>query len=314
MKRVCLATVLCIAAALAGCAPIVAPQGLANDTPAIVQGGFATRDGLVLPMRTWAAAHPRAVIVALHGMGDYSNAFDAPATWWESQGLTTCAYDQRGFGRAPNPGLWPGDDTMRGDLDDFVLAVRARNPGLPVFALGESMGGAVLLSALAGPRPPAIDGAILVAPAVWSRQDMPLSYRIALWAVAHTMPGLTLSGAGLHIWPSDNIPMLRKYSRDPLVQRVTRVDAVYGLTNLMDEARTAPAHLEAPVPPILLLYGKNDQVIPAPPTEAVIAALGARAEVHRYDRGYHMLLRDLDGPLIWSDIAAWTAKEAKPAP
>ena len=309
MRHAALAAALSLAAVLAGCAPVIAPQGLANDTPAIAPDGLETRDGLVLPMRTWAAAHPRAIIVALHGMGDYSNAFDAPATWWASRGITTYAYDQRGFGAAPNPGLWPGDDTLRGDLDDAVRAARAKNPGLPVFALGESMGGAVLLSALASARPPAIDGAILVAPAVWSRADMPLSYRVALWTVAHTLPGLALSGAGLHIWPSDNIAMLRKYSRDPLVQRTTRVDAVYGLANLMDEARKAPAHLDALEPPLLLLYGRNDQVIPAPPTEATIAALGPRVEVHRYDHGYHMLLRDLDGALVWADVADWIAKQ-----
>jgi alpha-beta hydrolase superfamily lysophospholipase len=285
-------------------------MGVETETPAIAQDVFATRDGLSLPLRHWDAAHPRAVIVALHGMGDYSNAFDAPATWWESQGITTYAYDQRGFGAAPNPGLWPGDDTLRGDLDDFVLAVRAKNPGLPVFALGESMGGAVLLSALARPGPPAIDGAILVAPAVWSREDMPLSYRMALWTVAHTLPGLTLSGGGLHIWPSDNIPMLRKYSRDPLVQKTTRADAVYGLVNLMDEARKAPAQLDPHAPPLLLLYGKNDQIIPAPPTEAVVAALGTHVEVRRYDHGYHMLLRDLDAPQIWPDVSKWVLAPA----
>ena len=36
-------------------------------------------------------------------------------------------------------------------LADFVAAAQARFPGVPIFALGESMGGAVLLSALAAP-------------------------------------------------------------------------------------------------------------------------------------------------------------------
>ena len=51
------------------------------------------------------------------------------------------------------------------------------------------MGGAVLLSALAAPQPPAIDGAILVSPAVWSRADMPALYRVALFLVAHLDAG-----------------------------------------------------------------------------------------------------------------------------
>jgi acylglycerol lipase len=299
--------VLIIALFLASCAPMVAPRGLENDKPAILPDAFLTRDGLRLPLRHWDAENPRAILVALHGMSDYSNAFDMPGAWWATQGITTYAYDQRGFGRAPNAGLWAGGDVLRSDLDDFVDAVREKYRGKPVLVLGESMGGAVVLSAMAGGRPPNADGVILVAPAVWSRSDMPLTYRAALWVGAHALPSMTVSGRGLKIWPSDNIEMLRKLARDPLFQHTTRTDAVYGLVNLMDEARHSPDHL-ANAPPILFLYGKNDQVIPKEPTEATVVELGNRAEVRRYDSGYHMLLRDLDRQIVWTDVVTWTRK------
>ena len=304
------ACLLVAAVALGACAPVTAPLGLANDTPALDGDTFLARDGLHLPLREWKAEHPRAVIVALHGMSDYSNAFDMPAEWWATQGITTYAYDQRGFGKAPHVGLWPGGKVLREDLSDCVEAVRVRDPGVPVFALGESMGGAVVLSALADANPPRVDGVILVAPAVWSREDMPIPYRAMLWLTAHTLPGWKLSGKGLKIWPSDNIEMLRKLSRDPLFQKKTRADAVWGLVNLMDAARKAPEHLGA-TPPILFLYGAKDQIIPRAPTEAVAKELGSRAEVREYPDGYHMLLRDLDGPSIWKDIVAWIEARSK---
>ncbi len=299
-----LAGLLLAAFALAGCAPVIAPLGIENGAPALDGDTFLTHDGLRLPLRHWDAARPRAVIVALHGMSDYSNAFDMPAAWWASHGITTYAYDQRGFGKSPHTGIWPGGDMLREDFADCIEAVRARNPGVPVFALGESMGGAVVLSALADDHPPRLDGAILVAPAVWSREDMPLAYRLTLWATAHTVPWLKLSGKGLKIWPSDNIEMLRKLSRDPLFQKETRADAVWGLVDLMDAARKAPARLHA-TPPIFFLYGAKDQIIPREPTQAAAKELGSRAEVHEYPNGYHMLLRDLDGPSIWMDVVNW---------
>ncbi|HEY1836407.1 MAG TPA: alpha/beta hydrolase [Rhizomicrobium sp.] len=280
---------------------------MASDTPVLTDTDFITRDGLHLPLRHWDAAHPKAIVVALHGMSDYSRAFAMPAPWWAEQGITTIAYDQRGFGGAPNAGTWAGGDAMRGDLADAVDAAHAKYPGLPVYALGESMGGAVLLSALASARPPRVSGAILIAPAVWSRGDMAMLYRVALWSVAHTLPGMHLSGSGLKIWASDNIEMLRMNGADPLFQKNANAGAVYGLVNLMDDARNAPAHLTNP-PPILFLYGGNDQVIPAKPTEAVVAALGPRAEVHRYPGGYHMLLRDLHAEPRWKDVADWVLK------
>ena len=293
---------------VAACAPVLAPGGIENETAQITADSFVTRDGLHLPLHEWDAKAPQAIIVALHGMSDYSEQFDMPGPFWADHGITTIAYDQRGFGRAPDPGLWAGDDTMRRDLADCVEAARTKFPGVPVYALGASMGAAVVLSSLASENPPHVDGAILVAPAVWSRDDMPLSYRVALWLAAHSVPWLHVSGNGLHIVPSDNIPMLRKLSRDPLFQHDSRVDQVYGLVNLMDEARQAAAHLPQS-PPILFAYGAKDQIIPAAPTEAVIAELGTRAEVYRYPNGYHMLLRDLDGETVWQDLADWVAQQ-----
>ncbi len=301
--------VLLVCVILAACAPVRAPLGLEHVTPMIGTDSFVTRDGLRLPLRHWDAEHPHAVILALHGMSDYSNAFDMPAAWWAEQGITTYAYDQRSFGRSPNPGIWPGGDALRADLADGVDALRARHPGLPLFVLGESMGGAVVLTAMADGKLPKVDGVILVAPAVWSRADMPFYYNAALWLTAHTVPWMTLTGKGLKIWPSDNIEMLRKLSRDPLFQKKTRADAVWGLVNLMDDARQAPEHLKE-TPPILFLYGANDQIIPRAPTEAVVKELDGRAEVHLYPKGYHMLLRDLDGPGIWKDVAAWIDKRS----
>ncbi len=293
-----------------------APPGTAPTTPQLTGEVFVARDGMRLPMRRWDAANssdrnakPRALILALHGMSDYSNAFDMPAKQWAKLGITTLAFDQRGFGAGPNPGLWAGGEVMRADLADFVAAARMRYPGVPLFALGESMGGAVLLSALATPEMPKVDGVILVAPAVWSRADMPLTYRAALFLAAHLLPGLILSNSAashvVTIVPSDNIEMLRALSRDPLFQKKTRADAVFGLVNLMDEAHEAPKKLPSVLPPILLMTGKKDQIIPQDATAEVIAALGTRADVRRYDNGYHMLLRDLEGPKVNQDLADW---------
>jgi len=271
-----------------------------------------TRDGLHLPVRHWDAKEPKAIVVALHGMSDYSNAFAIPAPALADHGISVIAYDQRSFGKAPNPGVWPGSDMLRGDLADLVDVVRAQHPHVPIIALGESMGGAVVLSSLAAGRKPNVDGVILIAPAIWSREDMPLLYRIALWAGAHFLPSMTVSGKGLKIWPSDNIDMLRAISHDPLFQKQTRSDAVWGLVNLMDDARHAPEKLTT-APPILILYGAKDQIIPAKPTKAVIAELGTKAEAHEYPNGYHMLLRDLhrDEPL--KEIVAWVDRlSAKP--
>jgi len=120
------------------------------------------------------------------------------------------------------------------------------------------------------------------------------------------MPAACVSAASERcVWlPAPEWPMLIALGRDPLFQKKTRTDTLYGLVNLMDEARTAPERITS-APPILFLYGANDQIIPAKPTQAVIAALGSKATIKHYDHGYHMLLRDLEGEQVDRDVAAW---------
>jgi acylglycerol lipase len=148
------------------------------------------------------------------------------------------------------------------------------------------------------------DGYILAAPAVWGRVTMPAYQTALLWLTVHTVPWMTLTGRGLNITPSDNIAMLRALSRDPLVLKETRVDAVWGIVNLMDGALAAAPRFDAPA---LFLYGARDEVVPPGATLRMFDGLPANSPqtIAIYADGYHMLLRDLEAPVVWRDIASW---------
>ncbi len=293
---------------LAACSTLYQPMGTAMGTPSLTDQAIVAADGYHLPFRAWVpagTARPAAVIIALHGYNDYSNAFDGAARRFAESGVVTYAYDQRGFGSTRDPGVWAGTDTLVSDLRTATTLVRARHPGVPLFLMGESMGGAVVLTALARPGAPAVDGAILVAPAVWGRDTMGLFPRVALWISYNLLPGMTVTAPKeLDIHPSDNIAMLRALSRDPLVIKGSRVDALHGLTDLMDEALANCGRIRVPV---LALYGAHEEVLPPTPVERAIATFRTRPNhtVALYPDGYHMLLRDLKGAVVVDDIAAW---------
>lgn len=310
------AGLLTLALAVAGCTPRIVLPGPARAAPVLAGETFQTADGQRLAVRAWLPDRPaRAVVVAVHGFNDYSAFFEAPGAWFAAHGTAAYAYDQRGFGQGPHPGLWAGARAMAGDLAAVTAAVRARHPGVPLFVLGESMGGAVAMVAATGENPPPVDGYILSAPAVWGRATMPFYQRAALWMGAHVAPAMRLSGRGLDIWPSDNVEMLRALGRDPLVIKETRIDAVWGLTDLMDAALAAGRDLDARA---LVLYGERDEVIPPAAfralTETFRRAPSAGRTVALYRDGWHMLLRDLQAQTVWADIAAWMADPARPLP
>ncbi|HYG88707.1 MAG TPA: alpha/beta hydrolase [Azospirillum sp.] len=298
---------LVLAVGLAGCAANYQPMGTTVTAPRLTQSTMITADGAELPMRSWLPeGQPvRAVVVALHGFNDYSNAFEGAGKHFTRVGVATYAYDQRGFGATRAPGIWPGKDTLVADATTAVELVRAKHPGVPVYLMGESMGGAVVLTTLTRRHAPKVDGAILVAPAVWGRETMGFFPRTALWVSYNLVPGMkVVAPKGLKIRPSDNIEMLRALGRDPLVIKNTRVDALEGLTDLMDEALLACDRLQVPA---LVLYGAHEEVLPPRPVKRAINALegAGRHVVAVYPDGYHMLLRDLKGEVVLDDVAAW---------
>jgi alpha-beta hydrolase superfamily lysophospholipase len=301
---------------LGACAPRLQAPGTESVDPAITADHLVMADGTRLPLRVWLpAGQPKAVILALHGINDYSNAFEAPGEHWAAAGIATYAYDQRGFGETAQRGLWPGETQMMDDLRTAAALVGKAHPGVPLYLLGESMGGAVVMAAMASPQPPAVAGAILAAPAVWGRATQGPVQTSVLWMAAHTVPWMGLTGRGIHVQPSDNIEMLRKLSADPMVIKETRVDTIYGLVNLMDLAYDSAPHLKGR---ILILYGSKEDVMPESAVVAMLRRLPPKAAerpcVALYPNGYHMLLRDLDANVVLDDIAAWIAKPQAPLP
>jgi alpha-beta hydrolase superfamily lysophospholipase len=286
--------------------------------PTLNDNYFIAHDGANLPIRTWKAngLKPQAIILAVHGFNDYSNFFEAAGSFLAKKNITTYAYDQRGFGAAPNAGLWPGVVSLIRDLNNLTSLIRIRHPETPLYLLGESMGGGVIMATLKEARQKAqklkLSGVILSSPAVWGRQFMPWYQTTALWIAAHTFPGTKLTGRGLKIKASDNTGMLQALNKDPLIIKKTRIDAIYGLTNLMDQALEAAWKLNQP---LLVLYGKKDEVIPKTPIMVMLSRLPEQAKVTRkvvlYDEGYHMLMRDLQAKVVWRDIINWIEERNK---
>ncbi len=263
-------------------------------------------------MRVWSPpGAPKVIVVAVHGFNDYGYAFDRAARAWTDAGVQTYAYDQRGFGATKERGRWAGTDTLVADLRAVSELVAAAHPGTPLYLVGVSMGGAVVMTTMAREADTTVAGVVLVAPAVWGWRTLNPLYRITLWISAHVAPGAKVSGRGLGIKPSDNRDMLIALSKDPLIIKETRVDSVYGLVTLMDEALDAAARLSLPT---LVLYGANDEIIPKEPTYRMLRQLTAPHRVAVYPEGFHMLLRDLQATLVHDDIAAWMADPQAPLP
>jgi alpha-beta hydrolase superfamily lysophospholipase len=300
---------------------------------------FRTGDGSVLPVRVWNGADPDCakapetpprIVVAMHGMNDRAAAFDEIAEAWSVEScFRIYAYDQRGFGRTVNPDeLWPGTDLQVEDLVDPVGVILAANQRRPITVVGESMGAAVVLLALSRHRlPTAIDGTELIAPAAIPHDALGSVVGIdalgpvlrgTAWLGAHMAPALRLGGESRIRDLSADHCATEAMLADPEYRPKVRLDALWGLVDIMDEAAAAAPDVDRPV---LIVHGTEDTMV-APQVVAAAAesmpkncaALcwvdGGRHLVTHQTPGQHVRAancRDRKRPRqLWQTLAAWT--------
>ncbi|NBB16803.1 alpha/beta fold hydrolase [Caulobacter sp. SLTY] len=305
--------------ALGGCAPMLVQSPLTPlagfSGPSLGETDFVSFDGARLGLTVWRETAPlRAIIVGLHGMNDYANAFHLAAPIWAEQGIATYAFDQRGFGRSVGRGIWAGRELMTEDLRVFVDLVKARHPGVPVTVVGESMGGAVAICAFAGARAPSAERLVLLAPAVWGWSSQPLPYKTVLWITARVSPGKAVQPPAWladAVKPSDNIDELRAMGRDRLMIWGARPDTISGLVDLMEAAWKEIGGVKVPT---AYLYGANDGVIPEAPSRQAASRLPAGNRSAFYAKGYHLLIRDNQRRMVIEDVAGFTLTPDAPLP
>jgi acylglycerol lipase len=300
---------------LTGCSPTLIPAGPPIATSAVSAGAFIMPDGARLPYRAWRPQDPaRAIVVAVHGFGDYSeNSFDIPASMFTIRGIAVYAYDQRGFGAGPHRGYWAGSDTLAEDAASVARLLRGLHPDTPIYLLGESMGAAVALIASARADAPPVDGYVLMAPGIRGRATMSDFAKTVLEVAARLIPAVGFRGSAPGFSPTDNEDAMRRWSTDPLTTKSFRVDAVYGLVNLMDDALLAARRFQGRV---LILYGGHDRIVPASAIRNLLRVMPATPSRRfaYYPSGYHLLLRDQQRHIVATDIAEWMLAADRPLP
>jgi alpha-beta hydrolase superfamily lysophospholipase len=135
-----------------------------------VQEHFRMSDGFSLFYRSWKPAdHANKKVVCIHGMGSHSGAFKPIGESLSLCGIHVVGLDLRGFGNSVEDGLPRGDTKSFSrhmqDLDEAVNLLRNGSEQVKIYMLGHSLGGCYVLWYAAN-YPDALDGLILVAPAI----------------------------------------------------------------------------------------------------------------------------------------------------
>lgn len=136
--------------------PVIPPEG---DTLNSLSGMSGVRE--------WPAAHPRAIVCAVHETTQQSGCFESLSRYLNAAGFTLVAMDLRAHGywfhEADQSQSRARLDYSRSAQDLQQLAVRVKkcSPSLPLFCIGESVGAGV--ATLAASRAPDLFAGIILA-------------------------------------------------------------------------------------------------------------------------------------------------------
>ena len=266
------------------------------------------RDGLELRVYQWPAmGAPRAHLLLVHGIAEHAGRYRHVGAQLANAGITTHAYDQRGFGGSGGHRAYVDRwSQYHDDVEDRLAEVRSAAGGLPVVLYGHSMGGLIALGyTLADPPRPLPDLLVLSAPAIdsavpgWKRRlaDI-LGNTVPRFAIANTFPR-----GGLSSDPA----VEAAYLADPIAVHRTTTRLGVSLFREQDRVRAVLAD-GAPLPvTTYVLHGADDPIVP----ESASRTLDGRANVTRrvYQGLHHESHNEPSGATVINDTIAWILRQ-----
>jgi len=111
------------------------------------KGTFKSFDGLELFYQYWKNdSNIKAVLVIVHGFGEHSGRYMNVVNHFIPNGYCIYSYDLRGHGQSPGQRGYIKDwKEYREDLKTFISFVKNKMPDTPLFLMGHSLGGLIVL-------------------------------------------------------------------------------------------------------------------------------------------------------------------------
>ncbi len=267
------------------------------------EGRFAGRGGLELFRQSWHPAGPvRAVVVNIHGLGDHSGLYPTLVDHLMSRDMAVQTFDLRGNGRSAGPrGYVEEWRDYREDLAGFLALVARDDLGVPLFLIGNSLGGLIALE-YALHSPTGLRGVIAVS--------------APLGKLSVPAPLLALGRVMSRVWPRFSLETgmdLSGLARDPAVIEDILADPFFhrrGTARLSTEVTAAIARVQAGAGsftlPLLILHGSDDRMVP-PAGSRVFATRTTSPDKRliEYSGAYHALFADLGREQVLADLSGW---------
>jgi acylglycerol lipase len=235
-------------------------------------------------------APPQAVILCIHGLGLHNASYADFGKRMSKLGYVVYAVDMRGFGSFKDAeGKDHVDfDSCLNDIKSTLKVLHRAHSGLPVFLLGESMGGAIALHATAL-YPDLIDGLVSSVPAGQRFKQAKSSFNVAL----HLLEPNKEFDVGTGVINQATLkPELREaWGNDPLNRMNLSPMELIAFQRFMNQN-----HEFAPLikdKPVLFVQGCKDKLVKPEGTVELFNELGTKdRKIQLIENGEHLIFEE----------------------
>lgn len=267
------------------------------------EGTFNGAGGLELYYQRWRfGGEPKAALVIVHGIGEHSGRYPNVINRLVPKGYVIHAFDHRGHGRSPGQRAYINRWTeFQEDVHAFLDLVRAEEPDRPLFLMGHSLGGLIVLEYVLYHHE-GLRGLVASGPGLSQQGVSPFL--------------ITLSRILSRIWPRFSIEtgldataisrdpaVVEAYVNDPLVH--SKGTARLG-AEMYEAIQWTKAHAADLQVPLLILHGGADRLVPPETSRAFFAQVAlADKERHEYEGFYHEPHNDVGWEQPLGDLEDW---------
>lgn len=268
-----------------------------------LEGWFSGAQGLSLFYQAWyPPGTAKAVVALVHGFGEHCDRYTTVTNALTQAGYAVFGFDNQGHGRSEGQrGHIRRWQDYRDNISAFLAQVRHYEPSLPLFLLGHSLGGLIVLDFVLG-SPQGVRGIVISGPPI-RPVGIAKPYLVAIARVLSK------------IWPRFSMDVgagAETLSRDPTVVNQTEGDP---LTHSMATVRwgteclvaiaTVRRHIAQLKIPILLVHGSADKVNDVRGSQEIFTRITADKTLKIYPGSYHEPHNDLDRNQVMTDLVAW---------
>jgi len=270
------------------------------------EGYFRSHDHHRLYYQRWQAADKsskKPVLIFVHGVNEHSGRYQNPVSYFAPQGFAVYVFDHRGHGRSDGLRSFVEDfDHYMKDLDEFVSHVMSEQKDRPVFMIGHSLGGQIVLNYISLFKH-GLAGAIVSSPNVKIAIKVPPLKKWLAMKLATFAPTIALANELDPKWICRDTEVVRNYKRDPLVSKKTTLKLITEMFKNQERILGLAKRIKVP---LFVMHAGDDHITsPDASREFYELVPGKNKKLKIYEGFYHELFNEIGKEEVFKDMQAW---------